>query len=122
MSILQALFSFYLLVYPLKVIRHSKKKELVVKAVDFFVIAGKLYKMGSNEVIHRYVPEYERHSILAEARGVLLEDTMQERQLRRRSYEQDYGGRRYIKIRRSNVVHVMYVKVPGDHHEGMNFP
>lgn len=31
------------------------------------MIAGQLYKMGSNEVLCRYVPKYERHNILAEA-------------------------------------------------------
>lgn len=31
------------------------------------MIARKLYKKGSSEIICRYVSEYERHSILAEA-------------------------------------------------------
>jgi len=47
----------------------QKKKELVVRATNFYVIAGHLYKMGSNEVLRRYVPDYERQSILDEAHG-----------------------------------------------------
>lgn len=47
----------------------QKKKELVVRAIDFSVIARHLYKMGSDEILRRYVPEYEQQSILAEAYG-----------------------------------------------------
>lgn len=48
-----------------------KKEELVVKATNFFVIAGNLYKIGSDEFLHRYVPDYESKIILVEAhRGV----------------------------------------------------
>jgi len=41
----------------------------VVRAANFSVIVGHLYKMGSDEVLHRYVLDYERHSILVEAHG-----------------------------------------------------
>ncbi len=37
-----------------------------MKAANFCVIAGQLYKMGSDEVLCRYVPKNERHSILVE--------------------------------------------------------
>eukprot|EP00253_Pinus_taeda_P029644 PITA_29644 len=45
----------------------QQKKELVVYAVDFSIIVGHLYKMGTDEILRRYVPELERASILAEA-------------------------------------------------------
>lgn len=35
------------------------KNELVIRAVDFTMIAGHLYKMGNNEIIHRYGPKLE---------------------------------------------------------------
>lgn len=35
---------------------NQRKKELVVCATNFFVIAGHLYKMGAYEVLQRYVP------------------------------------------------------------------
>jgi hypothetical protein len=38
----------------------QQKKELVVRAADFSVIAGHLYKMGNDEILRRYVPEFER--------------------------------------------------------------
>lgn len=47
----------------------QKKKELVVRVADFSLIAGQLYKMGLDKVLCRYVPAYERHSILDEEHG-----------------------------------------------------
>eukprot|EP00253_Pinus_taeda_P001724 PITA_01724 len=47
----------------------QQNKELVVHATDFSIIAGHLYKMGSNEILLRYVLDFERSSILAEAHG-----------------------------------------------------
>lgn len=39
----------------------------MVKAAKFSLIEGKLYKMGLDEILRRYVPEHERHMILVEA-------------------------------------------------------
>jgi len=47
----------------------QQKKELVVRATVFFVIAGHLYNMGTDEILPRYVPEFEHASILTEAHG-----------------------------------------------------
>lgn len=47
----------------------QQKEELVVCIADFSVIASHLYKMGTYEILRRYVPEFERASILAEAHG-----------------------------------------------------
>lgn len=47
----------------------QQKKESVVQATNFSVITRHLYKMGYNELLRRYVPEYERQSILIEAHG-----------------------------------------------------
>eukprot|EP00253_Pinus_taeda_P006962 PITA_06962 len=47
----------------------QQKKELVICAADFTVIAGHLYEMGNNEILHRYVPEFEQRPILAKAHG-----------------------------------------------------
>jgi len=41
----------------------------VARPIDFSVIVGQLYKMVSNEVLHKYVPDYERESILVEEHG-----------------------------------------------------
>ena len=38
----------------------QQKKELVIHVADFTVIAGHLYKMGNDEILHRYVPEFKR--------------------------------------------------------------
>ena len=37
----------------------QQKKQLVVCASDFTLIAGKLYKLGSDKILHRYVLEHE---------------------------------------------------------------
>ena len=37
----------------------QQKKELVVCTVDFSVIAGHLYKMGNDEILRRYILEFE---------------------------------------------------------------
>jgi len=47
----------------------QQKKELVVRATNFSVIAKKLYKMASDEVLCQYVPKYERNGILVDEHG-----------------------------------------------------
>ena len=47
----------------------QQKKELVVRTTYFSVIAGHLYKMGNDEILRRYVPEFERGRILMEVNG-----------------------------------------------------
>lgn len=47
----------------------QQEKELVVHTIDFSVIAGHLYKMGADEILQRYVPDFEQDSILVEAQG-----------------------------------------------------
>ena len=38
----------------------QQKKELVVRMVDFSIIVWHLYKMGNDEILRRYVPEFQR--------------------------------------------------------------
>lgn len=40
-----------------------------MRVSDFSVIIGHLYKMGVDEILQRYVPDFERDRILAEAHG-----------------------------------------------------
>lgn len=49
--------------------KSQQKKELVVRTTDFSIIAGHLYKMGADEILRRYVPEFECDRILTEAHG-----------------------------------------------------
>jgi hypothetical protein len=44
-----------------------QKKQLVVRATDFQIIAGQLYKMGPDEILKRCIMEEERPLILAES-------------------------------------------------------
>ena len=42
----------------------TQKKNLVVQATDYKLIAGHLYKMGADSILHRYVLEHERQRVL----------------------------------------------------------
>lgn len=48
---------------------NQQKIELVVHVANFLVIAGHLYKMGADEILQRYVSDFECDSILFEAHG-----------------------------------------------------
>lgn len=37
----------------------QQKKELVVRTEDFSIIVGHLYKMGADDILQRYVPDFE---------------------------------------------------------------
>ena len=45
----------------------NQKKHLVVKSVDYTLIAGHLYKLGVYEVLRRCVFYYERPWVMSEA-------------------------------------------------------
>ena len=45
----------------------QQKKQLVVKAVDFTLIVGQLYKLGRDEVLRRCVMPHEKEAIIREA-------------------------------------------------------
>ena len=45
----------------------QQKKQWVVRAADFTLIAGQLYKMGLDEILRRCVLEHEKPLILPEA-------------------------------------------------------
>ena len=45
----------------------KQRKQLVVKAVDFTIIVGQLYKLGLDEILRWYVLSHERPLILQES-------------------------------------------------------
>ena len=45
----------------------QQKKQLVVKAADFTLIIGHLYKLGPDEVLHICVMPHEKEAIIREA-------------------------------------------------------
>ena len=45
----------------------QQKKQLVVKAADFTLIVGQLYKLGPDVVLHRCIMPYEKEAIIREA-------------------------------------------------------
>eukprot|EP00253_Pinus_taeda_P017205 PITA_17205 len=47
----------------------SQKKKLVVRATHFLMIVRHLFKMGADEILRQYVPDFERNNILVEAHG-----------------------------------------------------
>jgi hypothetical protein len=53
--------------FALKEFNTLQKKNLVIRAADYQLIAGHLYKLGADNILRRCVMEHERHIILAEA-------------------------------------------------------
>jgi hypothetical protein len=51
----------------------TQKKHLVVRATDFSLIDGQLYKMGPDEILRRCVMEAERPLILVEYHEGIIE-------------------------------------------------
>ena len=49
----------------------SQKKQLVIRAAYFQLIAGQLYKMGPNEILRRYVLPHEQGRTLIKAHEVV---------------------------------------------------
>ena len=45
----------------------QQKKQLVVKATNFTLIAGQLYKLGPDEVLRRCIMPHEKEAIIREA-------------------------------------------------------
>ena len=45
---------------------------MVVRAAIFTLIAGQFYKLGSDEILHRYVLEHERRRILEETHAGIV--------------------------------------------------
>lgn len=45
----------------------QQNKELVVHASNFSVVVGHLYKMSADEILQRYVLDFEHGSILSKA-------------------------------------------------------
>jgi hypothetical protein len=45
----------------------AQKKQLVVKAADYPLLAGNLYKLGADGILRRCVLKHERPMILTEA-------------------------------------------------------
>jgi hypothetical protein len=49
----------------------TQKKQLVMCAADFSIIAGQLYKMGPDQILRRCVIKAERPLILAKSHEVI---------------------------------------------------
>ena len=50
----------------------KQKKQLVVKATNFTIIVGKLYKLGPDEILRRYVLNHEIPLILEEEHASIV--------------------------------------------------
>lgn len=65
----QYIFHFLTTRIELKGYSIQQKKALVVCVADFSVITRHLYKMGNDEILQRYVPEFEQSNVLTDAHG-----------------------------------------------------
>jgi hypothetical protein len=70
----------------------AQKKNLVVRAANYQLIAGHLYKMSADSILRRCVLEHERPMILEKSHEGIKEDIIQTNLPRRRHCAQVYGG------------------------------
>ena len=82
-----------------------RKKKLVVRVADYQLIAGHLYKMGTDSILKRYVLEHEIPRVLVEAHEGIAGGNYVGK-----STMQDFGGQRFIDIQRNTIKHVMFCK------------
>ena len=100
-------------------INKTQKKQLVVKATYFQLIVGQLYKMGPDEILHRYVLEHERPMVLNEAHvGVVGGHYVGKKQCAR-YYKQDCGGLLCMQTLEIIVVDVISSKELENHRDRM---
>jgi hypothetical protein len=69
----------------------AQKKQLVVKATDYQLIAGNLYKIGANGILRRCVLEHERPVILKEVHDGIVGGHYANEQLHKRFCAQGFG-------------------------------
>lgn len=50
----------------------AQKKQLVVRASNYQLIAGQLYKLGMDDILHRCILDHEKTVVLEEAHGGIL--------------------------------------------------
>jgi hypothetical protein len=71
---------------------------LVVKAADYQLIAGNLYKLGAYGILRRCVLENERPIILEEEHDVISGGHYAGRKQLKIFYTQGFGGLRFTKM------------------------
>ena len=54
----------------------AKKRQLVVKEIDYHLIASQIYKLGADEILRRCLLPHKREDIMRETYKELQEDTM----------------------------------------------
>jgi hypothetical protein len=95
----------------------TQKKNLVVKVVDYQLITGRLYKMGVNKILRRYVLEHEIPRILAESHeGIVGGNCVG------KATTWAYGGQQFTEMIRNISRDVMFVKGSVNLIEGMRCP
>jgi hypothetical protein len=97
-----------------------QKKNLVVRAADYQLIAGHLYKLGADNILRRCVMEHERPIILAEAHEGIVGGHYAGKAIAQKIlHVQDYGGQQFTRMQRSIVRIVMSVRGLEIHPGGM---
>jgi hypothetical protein len=80
-----------------------------VKAVDYQLIAGNLYKMGADGILRRCVLEHERRVILEEAHDGIVGGHYAGRATAQNILCVGLWWSNFTRMRRNIVSHVMYV-------------
>jgi hypothetical protein len=99
----------------------TQKRHRVFRAVDYQLIAWKLYKLGLDSILKRCVLDHERQDIPWECHNGVVEGHVGRRPLRRKSSKLDYGGPHSSRMKRCMLNLAMLVKEWVSHHDEMNF-
>ena len=93
----------------------QQKKQLVVQAADFTLIAGQLYKMGPDEILCRCVLEHEKPLILAEAHSGEAGGHYAGKSTAQKILTAGLCGPQFIRIQESIAIAATSIKGQGNH-------
>jgi hypothetical protein len=92
---------------------------MVVRVADYQLIAGHLYKMGTDSILRRCVLEHERPKILVESHEGIAGGHYAGKATTQKVLRTDYGGQQSIKMPRNIASNVMSVRGLENPTEGM---
>jgi hypothetical protein len=99
----------------------AQKKLLVVKASDYQLIVGNLYKMGADGILRCFMLEQKRLMILGEAHDGIVGGHYAQREFHKIFWAWDFGGLNFTNMQRSTVSHAMYANKWESHPRGIKF-
>jgi hypothetical protein len=92
---------------------------MVVRTIDYQLIAGHLYNMGADSILRRCVLENERLRILIEVHEGIDGGHYAGKDIAQKYCAQEYGDQQFIKMPRNTASNVMSVRGLANPTEGV---